>query len=127
MFPIPGSDPTGFLETVLHKHLRLWFCQNYANGLVLGVHLSHSQDCLATLPLKVVALSPGLVQVKNCTSFFAWTVVSMEPKGSESTWSTSDLCYLASLGKMNPTSTSDLSDHLSILPSTKTQDVKCYV
>lgn len=32
----------------------------------------------AMLPLKFVALSLGLVKVKDCTSRFAWTVVSVE-------------------------------------------------
>lgn len=63
MFSRPGSFPlypicsfiycyriAWFPETVLHKNLWLWFCQNYtnfANKSILGAHLSQSQDCLA--------------------------------------------------------------------------------
>lgn len=62
----------------------------------------------ATLPLKFVALSLGLVRVKDCTLWICLGISQHGTKGSEGTRSTSNLCYLATVGKMAPMSTSEL-------------------
>ena len=73
LFIVTGlDDPAWFPETVLHKHLWLWFCQNYTNfahGSVLGAHLTDSEDCLAGKKGKAML------------AFEIWSSVSWSGKG----------------------------------------------